>query len=97
MHFSLQKLFSLLILASPGLFSPVQQALPLNCNSDVGTILDHGLIRDIDYGYKGPGVYHITGSADLFNLALDNDGSGDGGSTVVWYVSYPHITVLTRQ
>lgn len=97
MYLSSQKVFSLLILSSPVKFSPVQQTpLPPNFNSGVGTIQDHNLIRDVEYGYKGPGVYHITSSNDLFNLALGNNSSGNGDPVVVWYVFYPRITTLTR-
>lgn len=95
MYLSSQKVISLLILSSPVKFSPVQQTP--NSNSGVGTIQDQNLIRDVEYGYKGPGVYHITSSNDLFNLALGNNGSGNGDPVVVWYVFYPRITTLTRQ
>lgn len=103
MYFSSQKVLSLLILGSPGKFSPVQQtALPPNSNSDVGPLRDHNGISDVEYGYKGPGVYHITSSNDRYNLARGHNGSGssgDGAPVVVWYVFYPaRITmVATRQ
>lgn len=90
MYFSSHLLFSLLILGSPGNLSPVKQtSLSFNCNSDVGTIQDHHLIRDIEYGYKGPGVYHLTSSSDLYNLVLGDSGNGNGAPVVVWYVFYP--------
>lgn len=80
MYFSSHKLFSLLVLASPGSFTPLGQTLlPLNCHSNAQ-------IKDVEYGYKGPGVYHITGLGDLYNLALGDIGSGDGAPAVVWYV-----------
>lgn len=95
MYLSSQKVISLLILSSPVKFPPVQQTP--DSNSGVGTIQDQNQISDVEYGYKGPGVYHITSSNDLFNLALDNNGSGNGDPVVVWYVFYPRITTLTRQ
>ena len=92
MYFPSRILFSLLILGSPGNLSPVQQvSLSLNFNSDVGTTQDHHLTKDIEYGYKGPGVYHLTSSNDHYNLALGNSGIGNGDPVVVWYVFYPSI------
>lgn len=97
MYLSSEKVLSLLVLGSPGKFFSVQQTpLPLDSNSDVGTFQDNHLIRDVEYGYKGPGVYHITGSSDLFNLVPDQNGSGDGAPVVVWYVFYLRITISTR-
>lgn len=98
MHFSLQKAFSLIMLASPGLlFSPLQQALlRFSCDSDVDSISDNGLIRDIEFGYEGPGVYHIIGGGDYYNLALDDVGSGDGATAVVWYV-FPSLLYPCKQ
>lgn len=95
MYLSTEKVFSLFVLASPGKFFPVQQSpLPLDLNSDIGSFQDNGLIRDVEYGYKGPGVYHISGSSDLFNLVPDQIGSGDGAPVVVWYVhTYPNLPV----
>lgn len=97
MYLSTEKVFSLFVLASPGKIFPVQQSpLPLESNSDIGRFQDNGLIRDVEYGYKGPGVYHISGSSDLFNLVPDQIGSGDGAPVVVWYVhTYSGLSRIT--
>lgn len=92
MYLSSEKVISLFVLASPGKFLPVQQQqspLPqLESNSDIGSSFQdkNDLIRDVDYGYKGPGVYHISGYVDNFNLVPEQIGSGDGAPVVVWYV-----------
>lgn len=95
MYLSSEKVISLFVLASPGSkFFPVQQQTQLESNSDiVGSSSfqddnDNYLTRDVDYGYKGPGVYHISGYTDHFNLVPEQIGSGDGAPVVVWYVYF---------
>lgn len=112
MHFVMQKLFSLLILVSSGLSSPFQQAhlrfssalsspLRLPCHSDVGIISENDRINDVEYGYQGPGVYHITSQADLFNLVPGTSGFSDEVPVAVWCVfqtwhDHVHVTILMR-
>lgn len=87
MLFSLQKLFSILALVAPGLLSPVQQdPLQLTCTSNAGTISGYDLTQDVEYGYKGPGVYHITSLADHYNLVVGDTGTGEGVPVVMWYI-----------
>lgn len=85
MQFSLQKALSLLFLASPGLSTPVQQSpLLLSCQSEVGTSSGNDQHAAVHYGYQGPGVYHIIGVSDHYQLSLGGVDSGDGAPAVVW-------------
>lgn len=85
MHFSLEKALSLLFLASPGLLTPIQQSsFFLSCHSEVGTSSGNDQHTTVHYGYQGPGVYHIIGVSDHYQLSLGDVGSGDGAPAVVW-------------
>ena len=87
MHFSSHKALSFLFFAAPGLLTPLQQSpLQLPCHSEVDTVSGIDQNTDVHFGYQGPGVYHLLGSADRYQLSLGSDGSGDGYPAVVWYV-----------
>lgn len=79
MRCSLNKLFLLFVLPTPAILSPLQQSLQVMCTTDkVET-------NDVEYGYKGPGVYYITSFADQYHASLGTNGTGDGAPLVTWY------------
>ena len=80
MHCSLNKLFLLFALPTPAILSPLQQSL-----LQVMCTTDNAEINDVDYGYKGAGVYYITSYADQYHASLGSNGTGDGAPLVTWY------------
>lgn len=87
MQLSLHKL-----LTSSNLFTSVQQISlqPSSSHSEVNAISNSEVHENAEphFGYQGPGVYHLLSLVDRYQLSLGNQGSGDGVSTVVWYVCH---------
>lgn len=76
----MNKFLVLLALSTPAIPSPLQSSLQPLC------MTDQVKTNDVQYGFKGPGVYYITSYADQYRASLGASGTGEGAPLVTWYL-----------